>query len=314
MAHHRQPQTAIAPATAFADCDEPRTDDCLLRETTAQVEPPQVEVLPPATPVQAPFPVEDLLRRIADSLQRARPTPEEIETLPTPSLRVPKGTFHISLEELRRKLREREVVVDGDGLRTEGGQPPPPDQPAVKVPKGTFHISLEELRRKLREREVVVDGDGIRTDDGQPPEEDRPAVRVPKGTFHSGVFQRLGAFFSGQDQLAEFARVAPRAQYVGEFDGQHTWTEWVRDPVTGVAVQLAYTTGDRGATAEAWCLDPPMDGHGEDMHLTHCYGNGRLCTDLHGVQRTLVEKRARAILWVTGFCQYLQTGNFAIDQ
>ena len=43
-----------------------------------------------------------------------------------------------------------------------------------------------------------------------------------------------------------------------------------------------------------------MDGHREDGHLTHCYDDGRLCTDLHGVRRTLVEKRARAILWVTG--------------
>jgi hypothetical protein len=113
--------------------------------------------------------------------------------------------------------------------------------------------------------------------------------------------------------IEQFLSDAPLASYAGVVDGQHTWFENVTDPVTGVGVVLAYTTPNDGATAEAYCIDPDMRNHTLDVGTIHCYGDGRLCTDNHGVIRNLPEKRARAVLWVSGFANYLREGRFAVD-
>ena len=56
-----------------------------------------------------------------------------------------------------------------------------------------------------------------------------------------------------------------------------------------------------------------MRNHTLGTHTVHCYEDGRLCTDDHSVIRNLPEKRARAVLWVSGFANYLKEGRFAVD-
>lgn len=197
-----------------------------------------------------------------------------------------------------------------------------PARAAVVVPRGTFHISIRELKRQLREGKVQAGPSGIQvsSDSAAVPNGERQAPEprskgatvVPKGTFH----WQSGTGLEPKDSpwISEFLEGAPNVQYAGTVNGAQVWTEWVTDPVTGVSVQLAYSTKNEGRTAEAWCIDPSMEGHSEGVHDCHCYGDGRLCTDLHHVNRTLAEKRARALLWVIGFCQYLKTGRFSVDE
>jgi len=247
---------------------------------------------------------------------------------------VPKGTFCVTIDEIKRRLRSgnpspapetsvtsetppqstpfewEEAPRTNSLVRREVGRPH-----AIRVPKGTFHISIDELKRQLRKQKVGVGQGGLQSGSGSGSQQGQPgpapspstnnsppgAIRVPKGTFH-------------KDYICEFEEAAPFASYHGVIDGEQVWTEWIADPVTGAQVQLAYTTRDKGRSAEAWCIEPNMQDHEEDMHDCHCYEDGRLCTDLHGVRRTLLQKRARAVLWVTGFCQYLLCGRFQVDE
>ena len=154
------------------------------------------------------------------------------------------------------------------------------------------------------------------------------ATKIPPGQFHglfSWLFGRGGASESSpvhsapagtsapSRHIAQFLSDAPLASYAGVIDGQETWFEHVTDPVTGVGVVLAYTTSNNGATAEAYCVDPDMRNHTLGIHTIHCFEDGRLCTDDHSVIRNLPEKRARAVLWVSGFANYLKEGRFAVD-
>jgi hypothetical protein len=236
-----------------------------------------------------------------------------------------------SLGELREALRRGQTTGNQSLARVGSDDPDPSGTSgtpvvvrAVRVPRGTFHVSISDLKRQLRTGTVRVGPNGLE-DANSPSSQQQPqrppqstpgaAVRVPKGTFHGSVLDRLRRLVGEPaGHIEEFVAAAPYAEFVGEIDGELVWTEWVTDPVTGAQVQLAYSTDDDGETAEAYCIDPNMEGHGEDVHDCHCYPDGRLCTDQHNVVRTLVEKRARAILWVTGFCQYLKTGNFKLDE
>lgn len=128
---------------------------------------------------------------------------------------------------------------------------------------------------------------------------------IPRGTFH----------YNNTPEIVQFKECAPNAIYAGNCvaDGD-IWIEEVIDEVSGFNVSIAYTTLDDGKTAKAWCVNPSMKNHNEDPHACHCYKNGEICTDQHGVRRNLAEKRARAILWVSGYINYLKEGVFAIDQ
>jgi len=235
-----------------------------------------------------------------------------------------------TLDELRRALRQAEGA--------EGARPPAvcaanapapaaesPALPAVRVPPGTFHISIEELKRQLRQGNVQAGPNGIRVappsssgtaSASAPAAPQISAVVVPKGTFHEG--QQADAFYAPPypltSQIREFVDSAPEAVFAGKIRNELVWTEWVTDPVTGARVHLAYATSNGGRTAEAYCIDPDMQDHGESTHSCHCHPDGSLCTDLPGIRRTLSQKRARALLWVSGFCQYLKTGRFHVDE
>ncbi len=114
--------------------------------------------------------------------------------------------------------------------------------------------------------------------------------------------------------ISQFNNDSPFAQYMGEQNGEKVWIEKIQEPVTGIEVTLAYTTSDNGKTSEAYCIDPDMRDHDMDEHKTHLYKNARICTDLPNITRNLPEKRARAILWLSGFANYLKEGVFVIDQ
>lgn len=73
-----------------------------------------------------------------------------------PAIKVPRGVFAINIDELRRQLRDSQVLVGPDGLASadqgsssQGGQGQPTPPASVKVPKGTFHEG-EGLRRARR--------------------------------------------------------------------------------------------------------------------------------------------------------------------
>ena len=207
--------------------------------------------------------------------------------------RIPRGEFRISIEELRRQVSQGRVGVGNQGLAPTSTAA----DIATKVPKGTFHITIEELRRQVSQGRVGAGSQGLTPASSS----SGSATKVPKGTFCAR-------------HIREFEHAAPNARYVGEDPRLGPmWMETVADAVTGVPITLAYTTNNGGRTAEAWCIDPDMNGHSEDLHACHCYGDGRVCTDLVGVRRTLAEKRARAILWVSGFVNYLREGRFRLD-
>ena len=271
------------------------------------------------------------------------------------AIRIPRGTFHVSINELRRRLQNGELQVGQNGLETERNEGTRSTnqqrenqesrretQQSVKVPRGTFHANINDLRQQLLNGKLEPGSNGLqlatRQDIPVPANRqpltptgfeetspmshdearDRPSVMVPKGTFH-GFFSSITRNFEGagkndDDPISSFAQHAPNATYGGKIGGEHVWTEWIQDPVTGARIQLAYTSSDGGHTAESWCIEPNMQNHSEDQHKCHCYHDGRICTDLHGVKRNLIEKRARSIIWVTGFCQYLLTGNFLVDE
>jgi hypothetical protein len=209
----------------------------------------------------------------------------------TPVVRIPKGVFQISIEDLKRQIQKGRVEAGPNGL-----QPQAPGSGATKVPKGTFHVSIEDLRRQVQQGRVEAGPRGL-----QPESPGSGATKVPPGTFHVST-------------IDEFQRSAPEAQYVGGGPDGDIWVESITDPVTGITVTIAFTSNDGGRTARAWCIDPDMRGHRENVHACHCYDTGEVCTDLHGVRRNLAEKRARAVLWVSGFANYLREGRFALDQ
>jgi len=261
--------------------------------------------------------------------------------------KVPAGCFEVSLDELRRQMQQGKLEAGSEGLQKK----PFLSSSATKVPEGTFHVSLDELRNQVRSGKLEAGPNGLsesqqktgsatkvpkgtfhcvkvihsaqlpvskdvrpylefhEIDDAKvkTSEMDLPfkgATKVPPGTFHGLL----------NDPIAQFKRDAPQAVYMGAGPDGELWVETVVDPVTGLSVKLAYTTEDQGKTAAAWCLEPDMKGHTENVHNCHCYSSGEVCTDQHGVIRNLPEKRARALLWVTGFANYLKTGNFAIDR
>lgn len=208
---------------------------------------------------------------------------------------VPQGVFCVSIDELRRQVKKGRIEAGPQGLQPRRRFS---DNKATKVPKGTFHVSIDELRRQVKKGRIEAGPQGLKE---RRRFFNRKATKVPKGTFH-------------QNPIAKFERDAPNAEYMGRGEDGDVWVEDVTDPVTGIAMTLAYTTNDGGRTAKAWCIDPDMKGHNESVHACHCYTSGEICTDLHGVHRSLPEKRARAVLWVTGFANYLREGRFRLDE
>ena len=110
--------------------------------------------------------------------------------------------------------------------------------------------------------------------------------------------------------IRQFERQAPNAVYLGNDSRGKMWVETIVDEVHSIPIKLAYVTVDEGETAEAYCIEPDMRNHDLDSSKCHCYSDGKLCTDQYLVTRTLAEKRARSILWVTGFVEFLRTGKF----
>ncbi|HPG58623.1 MAG TPA: hypothetical protein PKW98_12470 [Candidatus Wallbacteria bacterium] len=165
------------------------------------------------------------------------------------------------------------------------------------IPRGSFCITVEELKNQLKNGAVNAGTDGITT-------RGAGGIKIPKGTFH----------FNETPEIAQFKEFAPNAIYVGKCSEGDLWVEEVIDEVSDFTITIAYTSADGGKNARAWCVNPDMRNHKEDPHSCHCYSNGEICTDQHGVRRNLAEKRARAVLWVTGYINYLKEGVFAIDK
>ncbi len=166
------------------------------------------------------------------------------------------------------------------------------------IPQGAFCVTVEELKKQLSRGTINAGNSGLVSGGSA------KGIKIPEGTFH----------FNETPEIAKFVKLAPNAIYVGKCVEGDLWVEEVIDEVSNFTITIAYTSADGGKNAKAWCVNPDMRNHNEDSHSCHCYKNGEICTDQHGVRRNLVEKRARAVLWITGYINYLKEGVFAIDQ
>lgn len=104
-------------------------------------------------------------------------------------VKIPQGTFRISIDELRKQLKGGNVNVGKEGVTMSKAG-------AIKVPEGTFHISIEELRKQLKSGNVNVGKEGVTMSKAG-------AIKVPEGTFHSnGMLDSVGGFFGiGEDVI-----------------------------------------------------------------------------------------------------------------
>lgn len=87
----------------------------------------------------------------------------------------PQGIVSITLEDLRRQVRDGQAAAAMNGIHLTITQSPP----ATRVPPGTFHVTIDQLRNQVREGQAVAGPTGI-----QPPNNAPAATKVPKGTFH----------------------------------------------------------------------------------------------------------------------------------